>query len=74
MPYRTPPHKPLTLTALDLLVAVDALSGSLRIRGSGMFRYSPEHREGLRKSLLRILDDTKYNVEMVGEQKQPSEA
>jgi hypothetical protein len=74
MPYRTPPQKHLQLTALDLLVAVDALSGSLRIRGSGMFRYSPEHREKLQRSLLRILDDTKYNIEVVDEQKQPSEA
>jgi hypothetical protein len=39
-----------------------------------MFRYSPEHREKLQRSLLRILDDTKYNIEVVDEQKQPSEA
>jgi hypothetical protein len=74
MPYRTPPPKPARLTALDLLIAIDAISGSLRIKGSGMFRYTEEVREKLRCDLLSILNDTQYNVEMVDEQKQPSEA
>jgi hypothetical protein len=74
MPYRTPPPKPITLTAADLLVAIDALTGSLRIHGSGMFRYTEKAREELRVNLIGILSATQYNVEMVGEQKQPSEA
>lgn len=74
MPYRTPPPKLAKLTALDLLIAIDALSGSMRIKGSGMFRYSEEVRGKLRTNLLKILGDTQYSVEMVDEQEQPSEA
>ena len=73
MPYRTPPPKPIMLTAAELLVAIDALSGSLRIHGSGIFRYSPESREALANTFLKILSKTQYTVEIVDEQKQSGE-
>ena len=67
-PYRKPPPpKPITLSGIDLLVAIDALSGSLRIHGSGMFRYSEDAREEVQQTLMRILADTQYAVERIDE-------
>ena len=72
-PYRTPPPKPVTLTATDLLVAIDAIAGSLRIHGSGFFRFDEKVRGRLQTTLMEILSNTQYTVEVVSEPEEEEE-
>jgi hypothetical protein len=74
-PYRIPPPKPIDVDGFTMLVAVDALAGSLRVGGDhGLWKYTAKQRENAANVLLRLFSETTFTiVHSDGVEKSPQE-